>query len=85
MNTATETKTCGCRCYNGWANWETWNVVVWLQNDQRLNDIMKMFSNYDDLINYLIHELGEPANPDGVLWDLPCINRREITRMMNEE
>jgi hypothetical protein len=46
---------------------------------------MKMFSDYDGLINYLIHELDEPANPDGVLWDLPCINRKEVTQMMNEE
>ena len=44
-----------------------------------------MFSNYDDLINYLIHDLDEPLNPDKVLWDLPSINRREITEMMNEE
>ena len=24
--------------YNGWTNWETWVVNLWIDNDQRLNE-----------------------------------------------
>lgn len=26
--------------YNGWANWETWNVYLWLDNDEDCHRIL---------------------------------------------
>ncbi len=25
--------------YNGWSNWETWQVLLWADNDQTLQDL----------------------------------------------
>jgi len=25
--------------YNGWSDWTTWNVALWINNDPLLNDI----------------------------------------------
>ena len=27
--------------YNGWANYQTWNVALWLQNDRARYDMMR--------------------------------------------
>ena len=26
--------------YNGWSNWETWNYKLWLDNDERLYNLI---------------------------------------------
>ena len=36
--------------YNGWANWATWNVALWLQNDYALYSVACRYDSYDRLI-----------------------------------
>lgn len=31
--------------YNGWTNWETWNVVLWVDNDEGLYNARRDASN----------------------------------------
>ena len=77
--------------YNGWTNYETWNVTLWLQNDEGLYSLTKEWLDHqrenDDLPEYEIfrHTLTElcgDKTPDGVEWNDPRINGLEVSEMM---
>jgi hypothetical protein len=65
--------------YNGWTNYETWNVVLWIENDEDLYNLVNEFeiACYEDLLDVL-YECGSKETPDGVKWTDPKINRAEI-------
>ena len=71
--------------YNGWANWETWNVALWIQNDESLYNVARRRSiqSYQDLVN-LLRECGSKETPDGCRWDDPAIDGLEINEMLAE-
>ena len=72
--TATET-------YNGWANYETWNVALWLQNEYAFYKVAQKYDRYDALIPRLEYEFGQ-ITPDGVRWMDPDINTAELDEML---
>lgn len=58
--------------YNGWSNYETWNVALWIGGDEGLYALAKDCQTYDGFVEQL-RELsqGEPIayeTPDGVAW-----------------
>jgi hypothetical protein len=59
--------------YNGWENYETWNVALWLQNDEGLYYLCRDMGNYIDTIDMLKDE-GIVSTPDGVRFDDPKVN-----------
>lgn len=65
--------------YNGWSNYQTWNVVLWIQNDEDLYNLVNEFeiACYEDLLDVL-YDCGSKETPDGVKWTDPKINRAEI-------
>ena len=63
--------------YNGWSNYETWNVALWLQNDENLFYLCRDMDNYVDTIDALKDE-GIVATPDGVRYDDPKVNILEL-------
>ena len=55
--------------YNGWKNYETWNVILWLDNDEGLYNIVKKSSSesYEDFAHDYLIEFTQ-ATPDHVGW-----------------
>ena len=82
-NTMTDTT------YNGWKNYETWNVALWIQNDEFLygmaRDCRRNFNPYVDFVDCL-YELGTISRetPDGVRWTDRNVDVEEINEMIEE-
>ena len=55
--------------YNGWKNYETWNVILWLDNDEGLYNIVKYSESesYEDFAHDYLLEFTQ-ATPDHVAW-----------------
>ena len=70
--------------YNGWANYETWNVALWLQNDEGLYNLAREYFTYDVLTEVLYLEFGLKETPDGVKFNDPKINRIEMNEMLQD-
>ena len=70
--------------YNGWSNYETWNVSLWIQNHEGLYDLARTVSDYQELIDVLYDEYGVKETKDGVKFNSPKINRIELDEMLKE-
>ena len=68
--------------YNGWTNYETWNVALYIGNDQGLYQAARVFDSYEEFIQCNF----EPGSgtPDGVDWRDSNLNIVELDEMMEE-
>ena len=71
--------------YNGWTNYETWNVALWLGNDESMYRTARVYghSGYDRLIPTLEVNFGQ-MTPDGVRWMDGRIDTDELDEMLEE-
>ena len=59
-------------------SWHTWNVALWLQNDESLYNISQKIAanggSYADVAEVFSETFGLTHTPDGVKWDDPDVN-----------
>ncbi len=81
MQTATVTR----NTYHGWANYETWNVSLWIQNEFRFYSIARDLrrSRYSDFVA-ILQEKGITHTPDGVEWEDFNVDVVEINNMLDD-
>ncbi len=71
--------------YNGWTNWETWNVATWIDNDEMLNRIMTLSAKGDwEQFKALAMQFGITKTPDGVSFEDPEVNHYELSEAYTE-
>jgi len=77
---------------NGWKNYETWNVALWIGNDTSLYDAAQNCNDYAQFVG-MLEEFGdsserEPFNvygtPDGVNWQNPHLDVDALDAMIRE-
>ena len=73
--------------YNGWANYQTWNVVLWIDNDENLYTLAKQCGSYSDF-KQLMRDIFNSGlafeTPDGVAWSDSGINLPELEEYWQE-
>jgi hypothetical protein len=73
--------------YQGWANYETWNVSLWINNDEGLYnlacDCVNNGETYGDFVKYL-KECDITSTPDGVDYEYTYLDGIELNEMMSE-
>ena len=62
--------------YNGFVNYATWNVALWLNSDEGLYALARECRNYSEFLTQYIN--FEEETPDGVQWASPEVNTAEV-------
>ena len=74
--------------YNGWKNYETWNVALWIGNDEFLYQTAKRARNYSSFIESIRALDGAEElrfqTPDGVAWSDPGLDVTALDEMISE-
>ena len=68
--------------YNGWENYETWNVALWIENSEGLYNMARRSYSYQDFVRRNCEEGS--TTPDGVKWDDVNLNLVELDEMIEE-
>ena len=69
--------------YNGWTNYETWNVSLWIQNDYGFYSIAQQCDDYQDFVDALeAVSFNSKSTPDGVKWNDAKLNRIELNEVI---
>ena len=75
--------------YNGWKNYQTWNVALWIGNDEGLYGIAKEAGNYDRFVSPMT-DFGDPKpaisfeTPDTVAWNDSGLDTDALDEMIRE-
>ena len=65
--------------YNGWENYETWNVALWINNDEGLYHLAMEAGNYEDFVDALEGcSFNDLKTPDGVNYRDPKVNTIQL-------
>jgi len=70
--------------YNGWTNYETWNVALWINNEEGLYHLAMECGDYETLVNRLYSDYGVTETKNGVKWNDPKVNAIELNEMLVE-
>ena len=81
------------KTYNGWTNYETWNVSLYINNEYDLYrlacDYVKERKDLGLVVSYnafipSLERLHTKITPDGVSWMDPIIDTDELDEMLAE-
>lgn len=69
--------------YNGWANRATWNVALWIQNDEGLYNFAKECGSYKTF-RETMREVGYTETPDQVSYNDSALDTERLNELIQE-
>ena len=84
--------------YEGWANYQTWNVSLWIANDENLYNEARLYAQahmnagtatYRDFVSDILEELLSQntwayVTPDGVSWTDPTLDHESLDTFIRQ-
>ena len=68
--------------YNGWTDWTTWNVALWIRNEQSIYNVAAVCDTYSDFLWEMQAMCGFYSTPDGA--DYGEANYDEMNLLIQE-
>ena len=68
--------------FNGWSDWTTWNVALWINNEESIYNIAKDCNDYIDFLFEMQAMCGFYSTPDGA--DYGEANLDEMNELIKE-
>lgn len=73
------------KTYNGWKNYNTWNVALWIQNDEGLYNIaMSCQADQNPYHVFVARIAPSRATQDGVSWHASNLDIQSLNTMIKE-
>lgn len=75
--------------YNGWKNRQTWNVMLWIENDEGLYraavEFMRAYKGRTPYPHF-VRRMGMNGDrtPDGIAWDGTRLDYNALNEAMRE-
>jgi len=69
--------------YNGWSNHATWNVALWIQNDEGLYNFVKDLPDYATF-RETMREVGQLETPDRVAYNDESLDVERLDELIAE-
>ena len=78
--------------YNGWTNWETWQILLWASNEQNLYNRTQRFvdffahrAGFNQKVRYFFRDMFPDGTPDmDSVEEMDLVNWDEITQHLKE-
>ena len=70
--------------YNGWKNHATWNVALWIGNDEGLYNFAKGCETYHDFVSQMRDCFDSTETPDRVAWNDSALDHERLDEMIQE-
>lgn len=68
--------------FNGFKNYETWNIALWINNAEDNYDLAQASKSYDQFMNAKSFESTE--TPDGVKWNDKALDYERLEELIEE-